>query len=216
MLKKQTLYQLLKRDIQQGVWLPLQVITQQQLASYYQLSRIPVRDAVAQLLAEGWLIGHGKAGIQVPCLTAEEAEELCQIRLQLEPLALRLAGHNITLTQLAQAEELIDTIAQNDQLNAYQRGELNWQFHAMLYQSCHKPHLLRILQQLHQQVARYIGFQEQALNYQSCNTTEHKLLVALLRAQDMDAACQLLTEHISAANQLLQHELLKLSNKANS
>jgi DNA-binding GntR family transcriptional regulator len=210
MLKKQTLYQLLKLDIQQGIWSPLQVITQQQLASYYQVSRIPVRDAVGQLLAEGWLISHGKAGIQIPNLTAEEAEELCQIRLQLEPLALRLASKNISLTQLAQAEEVLNTITNTDNLSAYQRGELNWQFHAILYQSCHKPHLLRILQQLHQQVARYIGFQEYAFDYQASNMSEHQQLIALLRAQNIDAACQLLTAHINAANDLLLPVLRKL------
>lgn len=202
MLKKQSLYQLLKQDIQQGVWQPLQVVTQQQLATHYQLSRIPVRDAVGQLLAEAWLIPHGKAGIQIPGLCAEEAQELCLIRLQLEPLALRLAAEKMNFSQLGQAEDILHILANSNNLSAYQRGELNWQFHALLYQSCNKPHLLRILQQLHQQVARYLGYQEQTLNYHDINTQEHKQLINLLREQNIEAACQLLTTHISAANAL--------------
>ncbi|CAM3708904.1 GntR family transcriptional regulator [Rheinheimera salexigens] len=209
MLKKQSLYQLLKQDIQQGVWLPLQVVTQQQLATHYQVSRIPVRDAVGQLLAEAWLIPHGKAGIQIPGLSTTEAEELCQIRLQLEPLALRLAAANMSFSQLGQAEDMLNIIEGTENLSLYQRGELNWQFHAILYQSCHKPHLLRILHQLHQQVARYLGYQEHALNYQATNANEHKQLIALLRQQDIEAACLLLSAHISEANRLLQPLLLK-------
>ena len=60
------------------------MLTQQQLAAHYAVSRIVVRDVQQQLMSEGWLSAHGKAGMQVAGFSAAEAEELCLLRLQLE------------------------------------------------------------------------------------------------------------------------------------
>jgi DNA-binding GntR family transcriptional regulator len=203
MLKKQQLYQQLKQDIQQQYWAPAQVLTQQQLAAHYAVSRIVVRDVQQQLMSEGWLNAHGKAGMQVAGFSAAEAEELCLLRLQLEPLALQLAAPALSFSQLGRAEDLLKQLAAQTALPAYQRGELNWHFHRLLYQSCGKPHLLRLLDLLHQQVARYLGYQEQALAYTDTSAGEHQQLVELLRRGNTQAACQLLTEHISTASALL-------------
>ena len=212
MLKKHQLYQQLKQDIQLLYWPPGTVLTQQQLAQHYGVSRIVVRDVQQSLLNEGWLLVHGKAGMQVPGFSVAEAEELCLLRLQLEPLALQLAAANISFSRLGQAEDLLARIDAGTALPAYQRGELNWQFHRLLYQDCDKPHLLRLLDQLHQQVSRYLGYQEQALAYASTSAAEHRELITLLRSANTAAARELLISHISSASKLLMQYLQK--NKA--
>jgi DNA-binding GntR family transcriptional regulator len=212
MLKKQHLYRQLKQDIQLQHWQPGTVLTQQHLAQHYNVSRIVVRDVQQALLNEGWLQLYGKAGMQVPGFSAAEAQELSLLRLQLEPLALQLAAPGLNFTLLGQAEDLLSTLDKDTELPAYQRGELNWQFHRLLYQSCNMPHLLRLLDQLHQQVSRYLGYQEQALHYHAISLTEHQQLIALLRQRNTPAAVALLTEHIRSASLLLVHYLQ--SNKA--
>lgn len=203
MLKKQQLYQQLKQDIQLQHWAAGQVLTQQQLAQHYAVSRIVVRDAQQTLLSEGWLTAHGKAGMRVPGFSAVEAEELAMLRLQLEPLALTLAAPKLSFSQLGQAEDILQQMHSGKTLAPYQRGELNWQFHRLLYQPCDKPHLLQLLDQLHQQVSRYLGYQEHALDYAGTSSDEHQQLLALLRRKDITAACALLTAHISHAATLL-------------
>lgn len=202
-MKKSALYLKLKTDIQCGVWQGGQVLTQQQLSTYYNISRIPVRDAMQQLHAEGWLVAHGKAGSQVPDYSAAEAHELCQIRLQLEPMALQMAAPTLSFSQLGKAEDLLCAIAAAKRKSLYQRGELNWQFHRLLYQSCNKPHLLRLLDNLHQQVARYLGYQELAMAYDTTSENEHRQLITLLRQGNANAAVTLLRQHITEAGHLL-------------
>ncbi|WP_240223055.1 GntR family transcriptional regulator [Rheinheimera hassiensis] len=209
MLKKQQLYNQLKQHIQLQHWPPGTVLTQQQLAEHYGVSRIVVRDVQQALLSDGWLEPHGKAGIQVPGFSATEAQELCLLRLQLEPLALQLAAANMSFSQLGQAEDLLAYIAAHKHLAPYQRGELNWQFHRILYQSCAKPHLLRLLDQLHQQVSRYLGYQEQALAYADTSAAEHAELLSLLRHGDTEQAGKLLVRHITEAGNLLVQLLQK-------
>ncbi|MDX3773952.1 GntR family transcriptional regulator [Chromatiaceae bacterium AAb-1] len=207
MLKKQQLYLQLKQDIQQGIWPAGIQLTQQQLAEHYAVSRIPVRDVMQQLQAEAWLIPYGKAGLMVPPLTAVEAEELYQIRLQLEPMALQLAVPHLNFSQLGQAEDLLMQITRRPDASLFERGELNWQFHLLLYQPCQRPHLLRMLTGLHQQVARYLGFQEQAMDYSDISHQEHWQLIELLRQNKPDAAAELLYQHIAKAGELLVQHL---------
>ncbi len=213
MLKKHQLYHQLKQHIQQQHWAPGQILTQQQLAVHYGVSRIVVRDVQQALFSEGWLHPHGKAGMQVADFSAAEAEELCLLRLQLEPLALQLAAPQISFTELGQAEDLLQLIAATPALLPYQRGELNWQFHYLLYQGCGKPHLLRLLTQLHQQVSRYLGYQEQALTYSKTSADEHRQIIYLLRQGNIGAATELLTNHIVNANALLVQYLLTTAAK---
>jgi DNA-binding GntR family transcriptional regulator len=212
MLKKHQLYLQLKQDIQLQHWPSGSVLTQQQVAVHYNVSRIVVRDVQQLLLSEGWLRQHGKAGMQVPHFSAAEAEELCLLRLQLEPLALKLAAPKLNFTILGQAEDVLQQLNLQADLPPYQRGELNWQFHRLLYQAADKPHLLRLLDQLHQQVARYLGYQEHALSYHATSADEHQQLISLLRQRRTEAALDLLTQHIYSAGQLLVQYLKK--NKA--
>lgn len=209
-MSKASLYQQLKQDIRQGVWPAGAVLNQQKLSEYYQVSRIPVRDALQQLKAEALLVMAGKASLMVPALTAAEAEELYQIRLQLEPMALRRAFPHLTFALLGQAEDLLQQIEQDKDGSAADRGAMNWQFHLMLYQASACPHLLRLLHSLHQQVERYLGFQEISLNYADTSQQEHWQLLQLLREQKVDAAVALLQHHIQQAGELLTRHLRQL------
>ena len=69
--------------------------------------------------------------------------------------------------------------------------------------------LLQILNQLHQRVAMYLGFQELALNYQQRSSDEHWQLLTQLEQGDVPAAVALLHQHIAEAGMLLKQHLAK-------
>lgn len=209
-MAKTELYQLIVTDIRQGFWPQGKVLTQQSLAEYYQTSRIPIRDVLVRLQAEGWLVSQGKAGVKVPKLCAKQAEELCMIRLQLEPFMLGLAAPALNFQTLGAARDCL-LQAEQANLSALARGDLNWQFHQILYQAAAKPMLLQILNQLHQRVAMYLGFQELTLNYQQRSSDEHWQLLTLLEQGEVPAAVTLLHHHIAEAGELLKKHLAKES-----
>ncbi len=207
-MAKTELYQTIVADIRRGFWPPGKVLTQQSLAEHYQTSRIPIRDVLVRLQTEGWLVSQGKAGVKVPQLSAEQAEELCLIRLQLEPFMLSLAAPALNFQILGAARDCL-LQAEQDNFSALTRGDLNWQFHQILYAAAAKPMLLQMLNQLHQRVAMYLGFQELALNYQQRSSDEHWQLLSLLEQGEVSAAVTLLHQHIAEAGMLLKQHLAK-------
>lgn len=198
MMQKADLYLQLRDDIRRRRWPEGRALKQQELADYYQTSRIPVRDALARLAAEGWLISAGKASLMVPALSAAEAQELCLIRQQLEPLALRHAMPQLNHAILGAAEDCLNA-ADKLEDDPLQHGELNWQFHQLLYQPCGMPTLLQLLQQLHLKVEMYLGFQQVSLGYAAQSAAEHRLLLQRLREGRLNAAIEVLQSHIADA-----------------
>ena len=185
-----------------GTWL-----TQAWLSEFYQVSRIPVRDAIGKLLKDGWLVGEGKKGVKVPPLNAEQAQELYLMRLPLETLALELAFEQLSFASLGKARDILVQLDDGQQLEALEQGMLNWQFHLCLYQPCNKPLLLRTLNQLHEQCERYIGFQTTKLNYHQKSKNEHYQLLEALENRQLDQAIIILSQHIKVAGQRLMVNL---------
>lgn len=182
-------------------------LTQAWLSEFYQVSRIPVRDAIAKLLKDGWPVGEGKKGVKVPPLNAQQAEELYLMRLPLETLALELAFEQLNFACLGKARDVLTQLAEGDQLSALEQGVLNWQFHCCLYQPCNKPLLLKTLNQLHEQCERYIGFQTAKLDYHQQSEKEHYQLLEALENWQLDQAIEILSEHIKVAGQRLMVNL---------
>jgi len=205
-MNKAELYLQIRDDIRRRIWPQGQPLKQQILADYYQTSRIPVRDALARLAAEGWLVSAGKASLMIPPLSAAEAQELCLIRQQLEPLALRLAIPQLNFAILGAAEDCLRAAAQAG-ADPLRHGELNWQFHQLLYQPCAMPTLLQLLQQLHLKVEMYLGFQQVSLGYAEQSAAEHQQLLQLLRDNEPEQAIALLQQHIAEAAVALQRHL---------
>ncbi|MFT5164407.1 MAG: DNA-binding GntR family transcriptional regulator [Alteromonadaceae bacterium] len=209
-MKKISLSQQIKDDIRADKLPVDQLLTQQWLSDHYQVSRIPVRDAIQGLSSQGWLIAHGKKGVKVPPLNAAQAKELYLMRLPLESLALQLAFEHLSFAVLGEAEDILAQLADIANLDPLTQGKLNWQFHCCLYQLSDKSILLRTLQQLHEHSERYLGFQSQTLQYHHRSEHEHYLLLEALRAKDLDCADGILKRHIEAAGKLLVEYFIQL------
>lgn len=202
-MAKMTLDSRIKNDIRADK-LPIDtLLTQAWLSDFYQVSRIPVRDAIGKLLKDGWLVVEGKKGVKVPPLNAEQAQELYLMRVPLETLALELAFEHLNFASLGKAQDVLTQLKYNDSLTAIEQGQLNWQFHLCLYQPCNKPLLLRTLNQLHEQCERYIGFQATKLNYHQQSENEHYQLLEALKSRRLDQAIEILSQHIKVAGEQL-------------
>ncbi|ADZ91273.1 GntR family transcriptional regulator [Marinomonas mediterranea] len=188
----------IKSDILAGVFERGLPIRQQFLSERYGVSRIPVRDSLTQLKAEGWLVKAGKAGVMVPNLDAQVAEDLYWMRSILEPKLLSLAFANMTHEQLGKAKDT-NLLLDNDTLLLIEKGKLNWQFHAILYAPANRVTLFETVQRLNIQAIQYLGFQYGPMSYRDVSQQEHQDMLRLIEERQYDEAQELLRAHILQA-----------------
>lgn len=197
-----TLYQKIRDDILNNVLPKGTPLRQVDLSDLYGVSRIPIRDALLSLKAEGWLVPHGKAGLMIPDLSWQEAEELYLLRAHLETLLLSFSFEHITQDDLNKANVILTNLDVGN-ISLLEKGHLNWQFHEVLYLPADKPTIQKLVFGLNHQVSRYIGFQYGPMNYKDRSQSEHLELLDMIRLKRKSAALLLLRKHIEEAGQHL-------------
>lgn len=98
-LKEQT-YQILKDRLIDCEYEPGSMLNEAQLAAEFGLSRTPIREAITRLEMEGFVRTLPKKGIYVTNLTFQDVIQVFQTRLEIEPIALRLAAHRLPKEEL--------------------------------------------------------------------------------------------------------------------
>jgi len=195
---------ILSGDLRSG-----QPIRQEQIAQELGVSRIPLREALKQLEAEGFVTIAPHKGAVVSTLSAEEAEELFALRLQLEHWLLREAIPRMREADFAHLDAIIDESRAPDNLARW--GELNWQFHEALYRPAGRPLSLRFLKRIHDNLDRYLRLQIAITRDWDRAYRDHQDLVALSRERNIEAAVALLEAHILGTARALSSTLAKRS-----
>jgi DNA-binding GntR family transcriptional regulator len=191
---------ILRGDIQEG-----DQLRQDAIAQEFQVSRIPVREALRQLEAEGLIAIVPHRGAVVPLLSCEEIEELFEMRAILEPEVLRLSIPHLTQADFAKAEEILNTYdaALRNEGDVSEWGRLNWQFHSTLYAGARRPQFMAVIRNINYNGERYIRLQLYLTRAMKRAREEHTLLLKLCRKRDIEAACELLARHIRTAGKSL-------------
>src|SRR5207237_1726696 len=121
-------------------------LRQDVIAGQYHVSRIPVREALRQLDAEGLITIVPNRGAVVPELSPNDVEELFAIRALLEPEVLKLSIPRLTQSDLAEAEAILNKYVNELRREEHMEnwGRMNWQFHSILYSRAERPHFMSI------------------------------------------------------------------------
>ena len=192
----------LREDILLGKIKSRQPLRQDEIASQFGVSKIPIREALVQLKAEGLVKFIPNRGAFVSDLSAAEADEIYVMRIALETSILARAIPHLTVADLRQAEEILAAIDQEE--NVARWGELNWAFHANLYAPAGMPRLIETIRTLHVNVARYLVLYLSGLEYQNLSQQEHRSLLEACRYGNIEEASLILEKHLrSAARQLI-------------
>ena len=196
--------QIIRGEIPEGAQLRQDVI-----ASRYQVSRIPVREALRQLDAEGLITILPNRGAIVPELSPDDIEELFAIRALLEPEVLKHSIPRLSPADFAHADEILDKfikeLRREDHISSW--GRLNWQFHSTLYSRAERPHFMAIIRNVNHKGERYTRLQLYLTHGVKRANDEHHELLELSRQGQVNAACKLLRQHIIYAGQSLKQAL---------
>ncbi|MEW9616166.1 GntR family transcriptional regulator [Shinella sp. S4-D37] len=169
-------------------------LRQDQLAEQYGTSRIPVREALRQLEAEGLVRIEPNKGAIVTSLSVDDVLEMLDIRIALECHALRFAIPEMVDEDFELAERILDDY--NREPDPAHWGKMNWQFHWTIYAPCHRPRLLAMIEANYGHVNRFVRAQVSLAAGKDRPQQEHEQLLDLCRRAMTDEAIALLVSHI--------------------
>lgn len=172
-------------------------IRQDDVAKLFDVSKIPVREALKRLEAEGLVEFQRNRGAIVKGLLEPEIAQIFEVRALLESSALRLSVPLMTEQTFQRAEQYCDAFAQ--ETNVARWAELNWQFHSCLYEDADRPFLLNLIRSVNDRIERYLRIQLTLSGGTGVDDREHREILAACREGDADKAAQLLHQHISKA-----------------
>lgn len=176
-------------------------LRQDALAKDYEVSRIPVREALLTLESEGLVEFYAHRGAFTTELSVRKIRELFELRVLLETHILRRAITNLTEADLDKAESIL--IKYDEALNSGGEignwSEYNFAFHEALYAPANLPETMALISQLNTKSDRYIRMQLLYTQEIEKAEKEHHGLLDFARQGDADQACALLETHIQEA-----------------
>jgi DNA-binding GntR family transcriptional regulator len=130
-------------------------------------------------------------------LSATEVDEIYTMRIALETKALERAIPNLRSADFIRARGVLEII--ESEPDRAQWSELNWEYHATLYQAAGMPRLLNTIEMLHNNVARYLIIYLDRLSAQDISQEQHLAIFDACCAGDVGSANQHLATHLDQA-----------------
>jgi DNA-binding GntR family transcriptional regulator len=125
-------------------------LRQDELATTFGVSAMPIREALRQLQAEGLVTFEPRRGAAVSTLSLSDYEEIYRIRESLEILAVRWAVEDFDRIPTDRVRQLLTEVEQAEAHpeDIYPRLQLVREFFFTIFAASEKDHLLRMLSSL--------------------------------------------------------------------
>ncbi|MBF6028433.1 GntR family transcriptional regulator [Pseudomonas sp. P115] len=167
---------------------------QQELASLFGVSRMPVREALRQLEAQSLLHVVTHKGAVVAPLIEDNSAETYGLRMLLESEALRLSMPLLTETDITEAGALIDALEQEKDYTEI--GRLNRLFHMTLYSKAPNQRLLKLVEHGLNEEERFLRFNLEAMGLGETSQEDHRELLNLVAQKKTEQSILTLRNHL--------------------
>jgi GntR family carbon starvation induced transcriptional regulator len=194
----------LRRAILAHEFLPGDRLGAAALAERFAVSATPLREAFARLAGEGWVSYQPQRGVRVAEVRVEEMLEIYELRLLLEPMALRrsvAAGDEEWRREVARAHRLMEASAHGPVADLDGRAyaeyeELHVRFHKITLSRCGSAWLIRLTDLLTDQSRRFRRLSLPVRARFGSVPAEHRAIADACAAGDADAAADALAAHV--------------------
>ncbi|MGV0853507.1 GntR family transcriptional regulator [Mycolicibacterium phlei] len=196
----------IRAEIMSGELAPGDRIRQEEIAARYGASRIPVREALKILEADGLVTLKPNSGAWVARLSIEECEEIYRTRERIEPLLLRYSAPKLDSHDLEELRKLAVEMESTTDLDVFLRQDRA--FHQLTYSRACTVVLGDMVQRLWNATQHYRRAFTTLLDERSKRIMhdEHHMLVEAIRDSDLDEAERVLSGHIKRTRlQLEKH-----------
>lgn len=180
-------------------------LRQDALAERFNASRIPVREALRQLEAEGLIVHRLNKGAVVAGMSVAEICEVLDIRVVLECYAARLAVPNMVERDFEAMQKILDAYSASDSLPEW--AEYNRRFHLALSAPANNRRLRRLIEEFCLNTDRYTHVEMSKATGKEGPQADHYRMLEAARRRDVEAVVSMLEDHIRET----KRELLALA-----
>lgn len=195
----------LKEMILDGEIEPGQTVTIQSLADAFDVSAMPVREALRRLTAEKALTVIAGRSVGIPHLSRDRLMDLARVRREVEGLAAEWAASRLSDAALGRLDALVTRMA--EAAAAKDRRAFvpaNREFHFTVYEAAGSPVLLGTIESLWLQIGPYFDLLRASDNWRSANRQHRAMLDALSRRDPAGTRAALDADIIGAEDILLR------------
>lgn len=197
--------QRLREAITSGLLRPGERLQQEELAQRLGVSRMPIREALQRLEAEGLVVLQPYRGAVVAGVSARELQEIYEIRIALETLALELGVPRFDQEGLDDLEAILRRMDTEGEATTWL--ELNTEFHSGLYAAADRALLLEHIDNLRNKSDRYLRLFAARRDRTEQAQQEHWEIIAACRARDTHGAVARLRRHLESTIRSLARTL---------
>jgi DNA-binding GntR family transcriptional regulator len=181
-------------------------LRQDAIATEFQISRIPVREALSHLAAEGLITIVANRGAVVSALSPDEIMQMFETRAVLECYMLRHAIPNMKPEDFQIAEDILvqyeESLEKDSEVKSW--GQWNWDFHSALYAPANRPVMLSFLKTLNVNCDRYTRLHLVFTRDLHRAGQAHRELLDASKTKNPEVAARELWKHITEAGEYLK------------
>lgn len=192
-IKSSAIADVLAEEIIRGEHQPGGRLAQDHIAERFKCSHVPVREALQRLVQMELATSEPRRGVRVMDLSADDQQEVLEMRLALEPLALRLAVVGLKSKDISEIDA--QRHACDQAAGAIEWEKANRAFHLAILRPSNRPRLLQRVQEL-QRLSAHRFHAHWQKNWAQATDRDHAAIVAAMAGRDADAACAVLTRHL--------------------
>ncbi|AGZ32992.1 GntR family transcriptional regulator [Pseudomonas sp. SWI6] len=206
-LARSVIEERLRSAILDGRLPPGTALRQQELATLFGVSRMPVREALRQLEAQSLLKVEMHKGAVVAPLIGEDAVDTYELRVLLESEALRQSIPLLNADDIAQARGYIQQL--ESETSHAEIGRLNRLLHMALYNKAPNQKLLRLIENELNEEERFLRFHLSSMGLGKLTQDDHNALVDAASDKLVDEAVTVLEKHLNTAARVIRAYLDK-------
>lgn len=164
-------------------------VNEQDICQQLNISRTPVREALIQLAADGFLESAPRRGFRVKPLTSKEEEDIYQVLAQLDSLAVALAIENLDEEDFKNMDDLVELMDFHiDRFQFIEYFPLQEKFHDVYIEKTNNETLIDTISRLQRRFIRQLhvfGEDKELQNIVRNTNQQHKKITRLLKEKKL-------------------------------
>ncbi|PWJ84587.1 DNA-binding GntR family transcriptional regulator [Pseudaminobacter salicylatoxidans] len=202
------IYLALRQKIMRCEIVPGTTLDAASIASHYEVSKTPVRDAMQKLAADGLVMILPRSGYLVAPITFQAVHDILDMRAAIGPHAARQAARYATPAEIALLRQIVREYDAPLDIGAMQ--QVARRFHIAIARCSRNKRVVALSESLFDELERLLRFAIDFTVKTGEHSDEHTALVDAIEAGDGERAAAIEAAHIKHSREFLIERLMTL------